>query len=179
MARLLLNELQWDILDLLVREGGMSFAALFFRINALTGADAHEVLRAAQALYDLSLVDVKARDAATLLSSEARFSANAPWMGSGSRYVDDLAPEQLRRAYQHLDAFSAGAVLARGNAADDPYYFAPSHLAPGEHARAGYAERAAARGSRRATDTETDAGGPVSGPEDLPPAESLPTLPFP
>ena len=179
MARLLLKELQWDILDLLVREGGMTFAAVFFRINALTGADAHEVLQAAQALYDLSLVDVKARDAAALLSGEARFSANAPWMGSGSRYVDDLAPEQLRRAYQHLDAFSVGAVLARGNAADDPYYFAPSHLAPEEHARAGYAERAAARGSRRASDTETDAGGPASGPEDLPPVESLPTLPFP
>jgi hypothetical protein len=100
-------------------------------------------------------------------------------MGSGSRYVDDLAPEQLRRAYQHLDPFSAGAVLARGNAADDPYYFAPSHLAPEEHARAGYAERAAARGVQRATDTETDAGSLPPGAENLPPAESLPTLPFP
>jgi hypothetical protein len=182
MARLLLNELQWSLLDLLVREGGMSFAALFYRLNAQTGAETPEVLQAAQALYDLSLVDVKVRDLTAPLSAEARFTGTDPWQGPGARYLDNLTPEQLRRAYQHLDAFTVGAVLGRSSAADDPFYFAPSHLAPGEHARPGYAERAAAqqadRAARPPAPSDPAAGSP-SGPEELPPPESLPTLPFP
>jgi hypothetical protein len=163
MARLLLNELQYRLLDVLVREGGMTLAALYSRVNSVCGAEADEVLRAAQALYDLSLVDVKVWDQTGPLAAEIRADGARDWVRDPrTRYVDDLAPEQLQRAYRHLDPFNVGAVLARGNPTEDPYYFAASHLGLGEHKVPGYAERAGRTWE-----------------DGLPPPEDLPTLPLP
>lgn len=147
MARLLLDELQYRMLDILVREGGATLGTLYLRLNAERGADIGAVLRAAQALYDFSFVDVKRYALPSGLAAERRDVREADWPKDPRvRYVDDMTPEQLRLAYRHLDEFTLGSVLARGNPTDDPYYFAASHLAPGEHARPGYAQRAAAGG---------------------------------
>ncbi|MCW8130553.1 MAG: hypothetical protein KIS92_09410 [Planctomycetota bacterium] len=162
MARLLLNELQFELLDLLVREGGLSFAALFDRAHAITGAPVAEVLKAAQALYDFSLVDVVRTGAGALPAAEGEPARSV------GRYVENLDPAELRRCYRQLDAYNAASYLADTRGQADPFRFSASSLGISEHLNPAYAERAAQR-------PRSQGGTP---PGELPPPESLPTLPL-
>lgn len=120
MARALLNELQFRLLDRLVKDGPSGFAALFDAVHAATGAGAAEILAATLTLYDLSLVDVRSRDKA-----------------GSDKYLDRLEPQEFLRAYRDLDAFSAGVLRAKG-AEGDPYVLSASQQGLAEHGRAAY-----------------------------------------
>jgi hypothetical protein len=164
MARLLLTEKQYEVLDMLVREGGMRFASLFDRVHAQFGTPTGEVLKAAQDLYDLSFVDVRR---ASLGEWPAATSETA---GQGE-FVDNLDPAEFQKAYRHLDAFNAGSFQADTRGISDPFYFSVSSLGLAEHLKPEYAERAAARRPQNRSDGIASGGG-------LPPPESLPTLPL-
>lgn len=120
MARAQLNELQFRLLDRLVKDGPSGFAALFDAVHAATGTDAAAILAATQDLYDLSLVDVRSRDKA-----------------GSDKYLDRLEPQQFLRAYRDLDAFSAGVLRSKG-AAGDPYVLSASQQGLAEHGHAAY-----------------------------------------
>lgn len=120
MARALLNELQFRLLDRLVECGPSGFAALFDDVHTATGAGAAAILAAAQDLYDLSLVDVRSRDAA-----------------GSDKYLDRLEPQQFLRAYRDLDAFSAGVLRSKG-APGDPFVLSASQQGLAEHGRKVY-----------------------------------------
>lgn len=162
MARLLLSPLQFELLDLLVREGGLSFAALYDRAHARSGVPVADVLKAAQDLYDLSLVDVLRTGTGALPPAESEAARSV------GRFVEDLDPAELRRCYRQLDACNVGSYLADTRGAADPFRFSASSLGLGEHMNPAYAERTA---MRSAPEGETLPG-------ELPPAESLPTLPL-
>lgn len=164
MARMLLSETQYEVLDLLAREGGMRFALLFDRIHALKGTSAPDVLKAAQDLYDLSFVDVRRLGPGELpATGSAKDVAGA--------FVDNLDPEELRKAYRHLDPFNAGSFQADTRGISDPFYFSASSLGLAEHLKPEYAERIASRLPQSRSE-ETGSG------DELPPPESLPTLPL-
>ncbi|MBI3830689.1 MAG: hypothetical protein HY291_14300 [Planctomycetes bacterium] len=163
MARLLLTEKQYEVLEVLVREGGMRFAFLFDRIHSLYGTPAAEVLKAAQDLYDLSFVDVRRAGLGEL-------PAGGDTAGQGE-FVDNLDPAEFRKAYRHLDAFNAGSFQADTRGISDPFYFSVSSLGLAEHLKPEYAERAAARRPQNRS------AGIASG-DGLPPPEALPTPPL-
>lgn len=129
MARALLNELQFRLLERLVKDGPAGFAALFDAVHAATRAGAAAILAATQDLYDLSLVDVRSRDAA-----------------GSDKYLDRLEPQQFLRAYRDLDAFSAGVLRSKGPAGD-PYVLSASQQGLAEHGLQVYGPFRAAGGA--------------------------------
>lgn len=129
MARALLNELRFRLLDRLVKDGPSGFAALFDAVHSSAGAEPDAILSAALALYDLSLVDVRSR-------SEA----------GSDKYLDRLEPEQFRRLYRDLDAFNAGVLRSKG-AEGDPFVLSASQQGLAENARAAYEAFRAADGA--------------------------------
>ncbi|MCZ7644758.1 MAG: hypothetical protein M5U26_05665 [Planctomycetota bacterium] len=134
MAKRVLGALPRRVLKLLLEEGGQGVAALFGRAREAWALEPDAFLAAVQDLYDLSMIDVKAAGA--------------------DAYRDDLSPEELRRAYRHLDAFTAEVSAARGGDAD-PFALSVSHLGLAERFR---------------PESEDDA--------EPPPAAARPTLPF-
>lgn len=78
-----------------------------------------------------------------------------------NEWLESLTPGDLKRQYGHLDAFNALQIVARGPSVD-PLYFAASHLGIAEYSAPGYVERAELP--------------PGASPDQLPPAEDLPTL---